>query len=136
MWIELYVLSDANIHLPGHSIVRATIPTGTLLYHGRQNTTLASRDWIAFDPEFSFLYTNGVDDGFLYTYIVTRELNVVYFDGASANKVDRTADTQDILFLGKVREPLDRYDPSRIHEGCEWGREHGVDGFIRMEFDL
>jgi hypothetical protein len=94
---------------------------------------------MAFDPEFAFCYTYGVDEdssGFLYTYIATRELNLVYFDGASANKVDRTADTQDILFLGKVREPRPSDDRSRIHEGCEWGKEFGVDGFIRMEFNL
>lgn len=77
-----------------------------------------------------------MDDGFLYTYITTRELNLVYFDGASGNKIDATADTQDILFLGRLQAPTPENDAARIHEGCEWGREYGIDGFIRMEFDL
>jgi hypothetical protein len=120
----------------GHSILRVTIPVGTVLYHGQPDRTFPSREWLAFDPEFSFVYTNGVEDGFLYTYVSTRQLNLVYFDGASANKVDGTADSQDILFLGKLREPLDEHDPPRIHEGCDWGKEYDIDGFVRMEFNL
>ncbi|KAH9916311.1 uncharacterized protein B0H18DRAFT_1139334 [Fomitopsis serialis] len=43
----------------GHTTIRASIPPGTLLYHGRHMKEPPMRDWIAFDPEHSQPFTGG-----------------------------------------------------------------------------
>ncbi|KZT69221.1 hypothetical protein DAEQUDRAFT_268672 [Daedalea quercina L-15889] len=122
----------------GHSIVRSTVPPGTLLYHGRGNSDYPTMDWLAFDPEHSqtFLRTQ---NGTLFTFMTARELKLVYFDGCSANKRGGVTDTQDILIWGEIghgREPW-HSDPEldRIADACAWARKHRIDGFIRMEYD-
>ncbi|TFY61120.1 hypothetical protein EVJ58_g4708 [Rhodofomes roseus] len=121
----------------GHSIVRAGIPAGTLLYHGSMTTNYRSRDWMAFDPEHAFIFALG-SNGTLFTFTTTRELHFIYFDGCSANKDGGVVDTQDIFFWGDLRRTgnsiLDEI--ARINDGCEWAKSHGIDGFIRMEWDF
>jgi hypothetical protein len=71
----------------------------------------------------------------LYTYTATRPLRALYFDGFSAAKTpEGTLDSQDILLYGEVgdwRHPHDDYD--RGASLCEWGREFGIEGFVREE---
>ncbi|TFY64483.1 hypothetical protein EVJ58_g2603 [Rhodofomes roseus] len=96
-------------------------------------------DWLAFDPEHSQTFLRG-QNGTLFTFMTTRELKLIYFDGCSANKRGGVADTQDVLIWGEVghgREPW-RSDPEldRITDACAWGRKYGIDGFVRMEYDF
>jgi hypothetical protein len=71
----------------------------------------------------------------LYTYTATRPLRALYFDGFSAAKTpEGTLDSQDILLYGEVedwRHPHDDYD--RGVSLCEWGKEFGIEGFVREE---
>ncbi|TFY61839.1 hypothetical protein EVJ58_g4259 [Rhodofomes roseus] len=124
----------------GHSIVQASIPPGTLLYHGRGDKGYPYMDWLAFDPEHSRIFARG-ENGTLFTFSSTRELKLLYFDGCSANNLGSVKDAQDILVWGEVNHgPRDPWDwqsqVDRINETCAWGRPYGVDGYIRMEFDF
>jgi hypothetical protein len=125
----------------GHSIVPATIPTGTVLYHGmpEENYTgiPTKPDWLAFDPEHSYLFCNTKCR--LLTFATTRELKLLYFDGASASKSRQnitSLETQDLIAWGELRPDMERQEWARIAALCEWGQQYGLDGFVRMEFDL
>ena len=136
---SLHPNSLLTAHSPGYSIVRASIAPGTLLYHGRGNSDHPTMDWLAFDPEHSQTFLRG-QNGTLFTFSTTRELSLIYFDGGSATKRGGATDTQDVLIWGEVghgREPW-RSDPEldRIADACAWGRRYGIDGFVRMEYDL
>lgn len=64
----------------GHSIVPGTIAPGTLLYHGRPESSRPppGPEWVSFDPEHSYLFGRSV-----YTYIVEEQpLKILYFDGS------------------------------------------------------
>ncbi|KZT65013.1 hypothetical protein DAEQUDRAFT_759566 [Daedalea quercina L-15889] len=122
----------------GHSIVRATIPPGTLLYHGRSSDAFPHADWIALDPEHSQGFARG-DNGTHFTFATTRDLKLVYFDGCSANKAEGVVDTQDVLIWGEVgHNGANEHsgERARMTDACEWGKEYGVDGFVRMEMDF
>ncbi|KAH9916340.1 uncharacterized protein B0H18DRAFT_1215123 [Fomitopsis serialis] len=112
-------------HPRGHAIVRASIPPGTLLYHGRPTTDFPARDWIAFDPEHSLLFTGG-PNGTLFTFTTTRELTLLYFDGCSANMAEGVVDTQDLLFFGQLKHKPRGWtaELERIQHGCAWGKQH------------
>ncbi|KAH9839790.1 uncharacterized protein C8Q71DRAFT_855099 [Rhodofomes roseus] len=118
----------------GHSIARATIPQGTLLHHGRHVGGCPSMDWIAFDPEHAMLFAFGMN-GTLQTYITTRDLQLVYFDGSSGNARGGTVDTQDILFWGEPGK-REKHELDRLVDGCTWAKQYGMDGILRMEFDF
>ncbi|TFY62113.1 hypothetical protein EVJ58_g4070 [Rhodofomes roseus] len=121
----------------GHAIIRATIPPGTLLYHGRPSSEYPVQDWIAFDPEHSAVFAGG-SNGTLFTFTAARELTLIYFDGCSANKVDGVVDTQDLLFFGELKHKHEGWwgELERIEDGCAWAKQYGIVGFIRMEFDF
>ncbi|KAK6991914.1 hypothetical protein R3P38DRAFT_3091410 [Favolaschia claudopus] len=134
----------------GHSIVPGTIPVGTLLYHGRTDDKLPNTpEWTASDPEHSLLFagdsnaTTGTLAGrYLLTFATTRPLNILYFDGSSAVKLrdsknyGGTTDTQDLLVWGRVDPSRWVDEDQRIHDLCEWGREFGLDAYVRMEMDF
>ena len=87
-------------------------------------------DWVATDPEHAFYFCRGTCH--LYTYVVTRPLRLVYFDGASAAKVISGAlDSQDIVLWGKARPDKVWDESARIKELCEWGEQFELDGFVR-----
>ncbi|KAI0056856.1 hypothetical protein BV25DRAFT_1779850, partial [Artomyces pyxidatus] len=92
-----------TMYLNGHSIVAATIPTGTILYHGRTNDTAPTgHEWLAFDFEHSYMFCWG--PCYVISYMATRDLRLAYLDGVSAaNLRSGTYDTQDILIWGKPR---------------------------------
>ena len=114
-----------------------TIPTGTILYHGRYDdvepTTL---EWLALNFELSRLFCG--EDCFVLSYIAMRPLRLVYFDGSSASKMlDGTLDAQNVLVWGTSRPEQCRQDTVRIKWFCdEWGQQFGLDGVVRMEPDL
>ncbi|KAG1870642.1 hypothetical protein DFJ58DRAFT_20379 [Suillus subalutaceus] len=122
----------------GHNIVRGSIPTGTLLYHGTSRNTIPSEpDWIATDPEHSLVFARGDGSGWHLTLAATRPLKVLYFDGSSAAKISEgTMDTQDIIAWGEVQPERVFDEKSRIKDLCRWGKEFGIDGFVRMEMDF
>lgn len=62
---------------------------------------------------------------------------MLYFDGFSAAKtLQGTLDLQDILAFGRPEGPppergLD--DHQRASRLCEWGKQFGIEGFVREE---
>ncbi|KDQ62996.1 hypothetical protein JAAARDRAFT_168385 [Jaapia argillacea MUCL 33604] len=123
----------------GHIIIPATIPPGTLLYHGRSNSSIpAIPEWIATDPEHSYLFCR--EDCWLLTLVTTRELKLLYFDGSSAAKgAFGSMDTQDVFIKGEPRNQTGRPwggEPETIRNLCDWGKTSGIDGFLRMEMDF
>ena len=115
-----------------------SIPKGTLLYHGTINNELPpGPEWVATDPEHSYLFCRDrspyLQQGCWHlTLATTRSLKVVYFDGSSAAKIPYgSLDTQDLIAWG-VSDSHDIHDErQRIRELCKWGRNFGVDGFVR-----
>ncbi|KZT65046.1 hypothetical protein DAEQUDRAFT_717165 [Daedalea quercina L-15889] len=135
---SLLQLGPNSKYKNGHSIVRASIPAGTLLYHGRPVKDLPTRDWIAFDPEHSHVFAAG-PNGTLFTFMTTRPLQLLFFDGCSGNKFDGVVDTQDALFWGKVGyDPHDGYlgELARFEKMCDWAKQYGIDGIARMQIDF
>ena len=120
----------------GHSLVPATIPIGTILYHGRANPQIPhSPDWLAFDFEHS--YALCYESCYVISLQAKRDLRLVYFDGLSAGKMkDGPLDSQDVIAWGRPRSDKYVSDLERIEILCDWGRPLGLDGFVRMEFHL
>ncbi|KAJ7334773.1 hypothetical protein DFH08DRAFT_813821 [Mycena albidolilacea] len=87
-----------------HTIVPGTIPTGTLLYHGRNDPEVpTTREWVATDSEFARLFCIEPESCWFLTLVTTRPLRVLYFDGGSATKMpDGPMDVQDLLIWGAV----------------------------------
>ena len=122
---------------PGHNIVPGTIPTGTLLYHGATSKELPpGPDFVATDPEHSYLFCRDKDIPSLLeqgcwhlTLATTRPLKVIYFDGNSGAKFPYgPMDTQDLIAQGGYTR---NDDWQRIQDLCKWGKNFGLDGFVR-----
>jgi hypothetical protein len=45
-------------------------------------------------------------------------------------------DTQDIVSWGKIKPEWFFHEFERIKDICNWGKDLGIDGFVRMEMDL
>ncbi|KAK7051542.1 hypothetical protein VNI00_004520 [Paramarasmius palmivorus] len=122
----------------GHAVVPGTIPTGTLLYHGRHDSQYPDgSDWTSVDPEHSFLFCS--HPCWLLTLVTTRPLNILYFDGSSAVKMrGGSMDTQDLLLWGEGRDDRAFSESERLAELCTWVVQKGLrlDGFVRMEMDF
>ncbi|KAH7345616.1 hypothetical protein B0J17DRAFT_713173 [Rhizoctonia solani] len=139
---SLYLRLSVKDRLPsftciGASIVPGTIPVGTTLYHGRSTAELPSRpDWLAFDPEHSVLFTRGPNSR-LFTFVTTRPLRILYFDGSSAAKLTTgAADTQDFLAWGHIGNQTFSEERALINDLCKWGKPFGIDGYVRMELSF
>ena len=94
---------------------------------------------MAFDFEHAYIFAsfNALVPGYVYEYVATRDLRLLYFDGSSAAKVYGAFDSQDVVLNHKVfKGPPREYDMQRIRLLCKWGRPLGIDGFMRMEFHL
>ena len=122
-----------------------TIPTGTLLYHGSDTPEIPNYpEWLSVDPEHSYLFC-GVSPLFppadlsasekgcwFLTFVTTRPLKLLYFDGSSGAKMTGgPLDTQDLITWGEIREDLHGKERERIDALCKWGKEYGLDGFLR-----
>ncbi|KAH0831158.1 hypothetical protein J3R83DRAFT_13734 [Lanmaoa asiatica] len=122
----------------GHAIVPGIIPKGTLFYHGTSRNALPTgHEWFATDPEHSYIFCGNDPDEecWQFTLVVTQTLKVVYFDGSSATKLPYgTLDTQDLFLWGEPRGGGLEEDKQRIKDICKWGKEYGVDGFVRYSF--
>ncbi|KAF9007432.1 hypothetical protein BDQ17DRAFT_1324030 [Cyathus striatus] len=125
----------------GHTIVPATIPAGTILYHGTYfNGVPIYPEWVATDAEHAryFCFGRGTTDNnrgcWQLTLVVKNPLKILYFDGSSAAKLeDGPIDTQDILLWGKSRPGMLLAEDIRICKLCEWGSKYGIHGFMRMQ---
>lgn len=117
----------------------ATIPVGTLLYHGSFSSPLPTKpDWLAFDFDHAYMFAI-FKDSWVHTFMATRNLHVMYFDGSSAAKmINGTLDTQDLMVWGEVHADWGNIfrDRERLDVLCDWGKGYGVDGFVRMEMHL
>jgi hypothetical protein len=127
----------------GHTVVPGTVPIGTLLYHGTDQSEVPTEpDWIATDPDHSYVFcrtssASGNSGCWHLTLVVTRPLRVLYFDGSSAAKMQGgPMDSQDITVWGQVKPEWTWNERKRINDLCEWGRKFGLDGFMRMEMDF
>ena len=134
--VRLSGFSSNTYSPPGHNIVPGRIPTGTLLYHGTLSKELPpGPEWVATDPEHSYVFCQDKLDHFQQgcwhlTLAATRPLKVIYFDGSSAAKLPSgPMDTQDIIAWGGPGNYND--DRQRIQNLCQWGKNFGVDGFVR-----
>ncbi|KAG5651618.1 hypothetical protein H0H81_008023 [Sphagnurus paluster] len=111
-----------------------------LLYHGTGLSEVPRvPEWLATDPEHSYIFCLGKKDTgcWQFTFVATRPLKVLYFDGSSAAKVrDGALDSQDVLLWGKPIPERTFNERERIDGLCEWGREFGIDGFARMQMDF
>ncbi|KAG9314908.1 hypothetical protein JVU11DRAFT_4016 [Chiua virens] len=125
----------------GHNIVPGVIPKGTPLYHGRSDETLPQGpEWTSLDAEHAYYfcqdrtYYPSQDRCWYFTLVATRPLNIVYFDGYSAAKMDYgSLDTQDLLVWGESSKENMWDETGRIERLCEWAVDLGVDALIRME---
>ncbi|KAH9056829.1 hypothetical protein EDB87DRAFT_1823975 [Lactarius vividus] len=118
----------------GHSLVPATVPKGTILYHGRTDDRVPNEpDWLAFDFEHAYLFGHG--PCYVISLQAKRDLRLVYFDGSSAAKMkDGPMDSQDVILWGQPQPDKYFSERERIKALCDWGRSFGLDGFVRMEF--
>ncbi|KDR78701.1 hypothetical protein GALMADRAFT_223955 [Galerina marginata CBS 339.88] len=119
----------------GHNVVPATIPVGTLLYHGTYRNEIPKvPEWTATDPEHSYLFCRNIEPGlgcWHLTLVATRPLKVLYFDGSSAAKMlGGPMDTQDLVAWGEIKPDRTFSERQRIADLCDWGKKYGVDGYL------
>ncbi|KAF7365831.1 hypothetical protein MVEN_00457200 [Mycena venus] len=101
-------------------------------------------EWTATDPEHAFnfcrdssIVNNSISGCWQLTLVTTRPLSVLYFDGSSAAKMgDGPLDAQDLLIFGKIDPGRARDARARINGLCAWGREFGIDGYVRMQVNF
>ncbi|KAF9007433.1 hypothetical protein BDQ17DRAFT_1350634 [Cyathus striatus] len=125
----------------GHTIVPATIPEGTIIYHGTYfNRIPINPEWVATDTEHAryFCIGRGTADNnrgcWQLTLVVKSPLKILYLDGSSAAMLEGgPLDAQDILLWGKSRPDMLFAEYIRICKLCEWGSKYGIHGFMRMQ---
>ncbi|KAJ6507652.1 hypothetical protein DFH09DRAFT_1436985 [Mycena vulgaris] len=107
------------------------VPVGTLIYHGRANNSVPDiLEWTATDPEHAYPFCGGPPENtnitgcWQFTFVATRPLK-----GAG------TLDAQDLLVWGKVDASRWLDERARINDLCAWGREFGIDGYVRFILD-
>ncbi|KAJ6579209.1 hypothetical protein DFH09DRAFT_1147796 [Mycena vulgaris] len=126
----------------GHNIIPGMVPVDTLIYHGRANNSVPDiPEWTATDPEHAYPFCGGPPENtnitgcWQFTFVATRPLKVLYFDGSSAANMPAegagTLDAQDLLVWGKVDASRWLDERARINDLCAWGREFGIDGYVR-----
>ncbi|KIK62518.1 hypothetical protein GYMLUDRAFT_198300 [Collybiopsis luxurians FD-317 M1] len=122
----------------GHTIVPGILPAGTLLYHGRGDPHVPETpEWTALDSELSTLYCGLFSEDhqgcWHLTLVAERSLKVLYFDGYSGLKFPGgTIDSQDVVAWGKIEPDNYSEEPRRISDLCNWGKQFGIDGFVRL----
>lgn len=90
------------------------------------------------DPEHSYLFCRTVTIGggcWQLTLVTTRTLNLLYFDGSSAAKLeDGSLDSQEVLAWGSLGPDRNHRETERVKLLCDWGTPIGYDGFVRSVF--
>ncbi|KAJ4490649.1 hypothetical protein J3R30DRAFT_3278993 [Lentinula aciculospora] len=132
-----------TFHPNGHTIIPGVIEPYTLLYHARKDTQTPppSPEWLAFDPEMSYavMATRIPGPTYMYTYRTTKPAKVLYFNGMSAAWGEGWLDTQYTVLTGKGKTNGSRNnevslwdDYGRAKGLCQWGRQRGFEGILRM----
>lgn len=68
----------------------------------------------------------------MHTYVTTRDLRLVYFDGSSASKLaSGSMDVVDLLIWNEFDDGRVSDEYPRIAALCEWGKRWGIDGYVR-----
>ena len=68
----------------------------------------------------------------MHTYVTSRDLRLVYFDGSSASKLaSGSMDVVDLLIWNEFDEGRIWDEYPRLAALCEWGKEWGIDGYVR-----
>ncbi|KZS96611.1 hypothetical protein SISNIDRAFT_406860 [Sistotremastrum niveocremeum HHB9708] len=124
-----------TIYRNGHAFVVGTVPSGTVLYHGRAaEIPPYTPEWLAFDFEHSFMFSSWGKTAWMVTYVVDTPLKIGYYDGNSAAKLpEGSMDVQDLLTWGVAEANNTWKEWERIVDMCEWGEPLGLHGFVRME---
>ncbi|KAF4613968.1 hypothetical protein D9613_008062 [Agrocybe pediades] len=126
----------------GHTVVPATIPVGTLLYHGSSTKRIPTGpEWVATDHDHAYTYCRSIGENnsgcWHLTLVVTGPLKLLYFDGSSAAKMEGgPLDAQDLITWGRVEPDMVWQEQERIARLCKWGEQYGLDGFLRMSVDF
>ncbi|KAF8609964.1 hypothetical protein BDV93DRAFT_3571 [Ceratobasidium sp. AG-I] len=109
-----------TIYRNGHSFVPAIIPSGTLVYHARDDyAPPPSPDYFAFDIDHAYLFCLG-PPCLMLIYTARRDLHLGYFDGTSASVLEGPHDLRDILFRDGFVPP-EKYDAwSHAKAMCAW----------------
>jgi len=123
----------------GFSIVAATVPAWTNLYHARKDAgAIPKVEWVAFDAEMSYGIMGGRrGETWLHTFVTTRDVRVLVFDGMSAAlRTSGTLDSQSVFLdgAGDGGPPL-LGEYARATALCEWARGVAgaeIEGFVRM----
>ncbi|CAE6415776.1 unnamed protein product [Rhizoctonia solani] len=120
----------------GFSLMLASVPSQTLLYHARTDPDEpSSPEWFALDPEMSYGIYGGRQNTsvFLRTYRTTSPLDrLLYFNGLSAALTSSgTIDSQDLLVPGPSSDPFGDY--ARAERLCAWAKHpnRNIKGFVR-----
>lgn len=122
----------------GLSFVPGYIPAGTLFYHGKIGPSPPSgMEWLAFDPEYSLNMLQGPfwtpNNSYLLTFTNIKPLKVLNIDGASAALFpDGTFDSQGFVLNQTKSDWIGFKEYERANLLCEFGKELGVDGYIRL----
>ena len=128
----------------GHSIVPGVVPEGTALYHGTNRTDGPPREgleWLAFDPEMSYHIASRIQPGdiSLYTFLASRPLRIIYFDGQSSSLgTPGFMDSQFAIINSSVPEHFPDQDHfleaeySRAAALCLLANKYGFEGVVRM----
>ena len=119
----------------------ATIPTGTVLFHGRTDNRVPDiPEWPAFDFEHGYLFC--ISPFHVISMQAKRDLRLLYFDRSSTAKMDdRAMESQDIFAetaAGQVLCGVGTYQRfmqvgKAISPG--WIRPDGVP-FVRLPYGL
>ncbi|KAF5854068.1 hypothetical protein GGP41_006844 [Bipolaris sorokiniana] len=122
----------------GHSIVAATVPLNTQLYHARPDGKPPKvPTFFAFDAEMSLGIYASSGTPTIYTMTTTKPLKVLYFDGQAASLTHwGTLDSQMALLKNKVPDnPSERLvfdEDQRARELCTLLKSLSIDGTVRM----
>ncbi|KAF8244918.1 hypothetical protein K440DRAFT_426420 [Wilcoxina mikolae CBS 423.85] len=131
----------------GFSILPGTVPAYTNLYHARKDSgDIPKIEWVAFDAEMSYGIMGGRGgETWLHTYVTTRDVRVLVFDGMSAALGGSgTLDSQSVFLYGEVKNETRRrgrqrgpvFDEyTRAADLCKWAEKlggGGIEGFVRM----
>lgn len=118
----------------GHTFVPATIPSGTLLHHGRhEHRPPPSPEYFAFDFEHSNMFS--LSDPFVvFTYSTRRDLRVGYFDGTGASEHEGPRDLQDVLFYDRFIPPSEYNAWAHAKSMCIWAETFGLAGIVRFVY--
>lgn len=152
----------SSVYHNGMSFFLASVPAGTLLYHGTQKKEpVTGIEWLAFEPEHSLvfagmrpgpppphgekrsdtqkpLFRKKDEGGYLHTYAAAKDLRLLYIDGMSAGKTKNgTMDSGDRILLNDTVGQDHMMDERKRAEGlCQLIHEKWndrLDGVLRME---